>query len=178
MAVRNQGAILSEHLPYGPPKSGAFPQRNRIITGLCLGTIIVEAGERSGALISARLAMEQGREVFAVPGQIDSRMSRGCHQLIRDGATLVESVDDVLEELGPLATPTIDNAGESLRHPAELKLNEQETQVLHAIGLEPTGIDTIIERTELPANRVLSTISVLELRRLVRRVSGTSLVRL
>ena len=178
MAVRNQGAILSEHLPYSPPKSGAFPQRNRIITGLCLGTIIVEAGERSGALISARLAMEQGREVFAVPGQVDSRMSRGCHQLIRDGATLVESVDDVLEELGPLATPTIDHSGESLRHPAELKLNEQETLVLQAIGLEPTGIDTIIERTELPANRVLSTISVLELRRLVRRVSGTSLIRL
>jgi DNA processing protein len=176
--IVNQGAILTEALPWAAPKSGSFPKRNRIITGLSLGVIVVEAGDRSGALISARLAMEQGREVFAVPGRIDSRMSRGCHRLIRDGAKLVESVDDVLEELGPLATPTRVDSENTVRHPAELKLTDQETKVLNAIGADPTEFDQIIATTQLPAARVLSTISVLEIRRLVRRISGTALVRI
>jgi len=176
--VRNQGALLSEALPLSAPKTGCFPRRNRIVTGLCLGTIVVEASDRSGALISARMAMEQGREVFAVPGRIDSRMSRGCHQLIRDGAKLVQSIDDILEELGPLATPTTRDDQSTIRHPAELKLSEQETQVLNAISLEATDFDRIIAQTGLPVARVLSTISVLEVRRLVRRLSGTSFVRI
>ena len=176
--ITRQGAILTEALPMAAPKSGSFPRRNRIISGLSLGVIVVEAGDRSGALISARLAMEQGREVFAVPGRVDSRMSRGCHRLIRDGAKLVESVDDVLEELGPLANPTQVDPEVTIRHPAELKLSEQETRVLNAILPEPTEFDQIIVATGLPASRVLSTISVLEIRRLVRRVSGTSLVRI
>ncbi len=175
--IRYQGAVISESLPFQPPKSGAFPKRNRIVTGLCLGVIIVEAAQRSGALISARLAGEQNREVFAVPGRIDSRMSRGCHALIRDGATLVESVDDVLEQLGPLATPAKLDENKTIRHPAELKLTEQESRVLQAVDLQPTVIDDIVTRTELPVARVLSTISVLEIRRLVRRVSGTQVVR-
>jgi DNA processing protein len=122
--IRNQGAVLSESLPMSAPKSGSFPKRNRIVTGLSLGVIVVEASDRSGALISARLSMEQGREVFAVPGRIDSRMSRGCHRLLRDGAKLAESVDDVIEELGPLATPTqltsVDPARQRNRTCAEL----------------------------------------------------------
>ncbi len=176
--VRNQGALVSEALPNSAPKSGSFPRRNRIITGLSLGVIVVEAGDRSGALISARLATEQDREVYAVPGRIDSRMSRGCHRLIRDGAKLVESIDDVLEELGPLANPTRLDGQTTIRHPAELKLTEQETLVLNAISAEATEFDNIIEQTGLPASRVLSTISVLEIRRLIRRVSGTALVRI
>ncbi len=175
--VRNQGAILSEALPLQAPKSGSFPRRNRIISGLSLGVIVIEAGERSGALISARMALEQGREVFAVPGRIDSRMSRGCHRLIRDGAKLVECVDDVLEELGPLAIPTQLHADETIRHPAELKLSDQEKLVLNAIASEPTSFDLIVVQTGLPPARVLSTISVLEIRRLVKRLSGTTLVR-
>ena len=175
--VRNQGAILSEALPLQAPKSGSFPRRNRIISGLSLGVIVIEAGERSGALISARMALEQGREVFAVPGRIDSRMSRGCHRLLRDGAKLVECVDDVLEELGPLAIPTQLHADETIRHPAELKLSDQEKLVLNAIASEPTSFDVIVVQTGLPPARVLSTISVLEIRRLVRRLSGTTLVR-
>jgi DNA processing protein len=116
------GAVLSENPPRSEPFAGAFPQRNRIVTGLSQGVIVVEAADRSGALISARHAMEQSRDVFAVPGRVDSRMSKGCHRLIRDGAKLVETVDDVLEELGPLAAPNQAAAsatGESreIRHP-------------------------------------------------------------
>ena len=175
--IAQQGALLSEALPRKAPKAGCFPKRNRIVTGLSLGLIVVEAGDRSGALISPRLAMEQGREVFAVPGRIDSRMSRGCHRLIRDGAKLVECVDDVLEELGPLATPATIDSQTSVHHPAELKLTEQESLVLNVISNEPTEFDVIVIETGLPPARVLSTISVLEIRRLVKRVSGTALVR-
>lgn len=175
--IEKSGAVLSESLPMQPPKSGSFPRRNRIVTGLCLGVIVVEAGERSGALISARMAMEQGREVFAVPGRVDSRMSRGCHRLISDGAKLVESIDDVLEELGPLANPARIDPETSIRHPAEMKLSDQETNVLRAIGTEKTEFDAVVVATGLPPARVLATISVLEVRRLVRRVTGTSFVR-
>ena len=175
--IAQSGAVLSEALPMQAPKSGSFPRRNRIVTGLCLGVIVIEAGDRSGALISARMAMEQGREVFAVPGRVDSRMSRGCHRLIRDGAKLVESIDDVLEELGPLANPARIDPETSIRHPAEMKLSDQETNVLRAIGTEKTEFDAVVVVTGLPPARVLATISVLEVRRLVRRVTGTSFVR-
>jgi DNA processing protein len=172
-----RGAVMSENPPMSPPLAGAFPQRNRIITGLSLGVIVVEASERSGALISARHAMEQGREVFAVPGRVDNRMSRGCHRLIRDGAKLVESVDDVLEELGPLATPTQREDGTQVRHPVELQLNEPEQAVLGAVDDEPTSIDDIAAASGLPVQNVLSTVSVLEMKRLIRRVSGNRVIR-
>jgi DNA processing protein len=175
-----RGALISENPPRSPPLSGAFPQRNRIITGLSLGVIVVEASERSGALISARHAMEQGRDVFAVPGRVDSRTSRGCHRLIRDGAKLVETIDDVLEELGPLATPTpiaSDEAAPPIRHPGELQLNEPEKAVLAAIDDEPITIDTVISTSGLPVQNVLSTLSVLEMRRLIRRLGGNRVMR-
>ena len=175
--IMNNGAVISEHAPLQPPKSGSFPQRNRLITGLSLGLVVVEAATRSGALISARLAMEQGREVFAVPGNIDSRGSRGCHQLIRDGAKLVESVDDVLEEFGPLVESTPRADGSTVRHPAELQLNEQEQSVLQAIDVDPTSIDDVVMKSRLPVHRVLATVSVLEVRRLVRRISGNLVAR-
>ncbi len=173
-----QGAVLSEAPPSASPQSGMFPQRNRLISGLSLGVIVVEAAERSGALITAGHATEQGREVFAVPGRVDSRTARGCHRLIRDGAKLVETADDVLEELGPLfeAAPLEDGQGE-VRHPAELTLNELEQRVLGAIDTEATSIDTVVATTGLPVPRVLSTISVLEMRRLIRRLSGNTVVR-
>ena len=175
--ISHNGALISEAPPRRGPMSGAFPQRNRLITGLSLGTIVVEASERSGALISARHAMEQNREVFAVPGRIDSRMSKGCHQLIRDGAKLVQSIDDVLEEFGPLVEATSTEDGHTVRHPAELQLNEQEQQVLDAISSEPTEIDEVAATSGLPVHRVLSTISVLEMRRLIRRASGHQVAR-
>ena len=107
-----------------------------------------------------------------MPGRVDQRTSRGCHRLIRDGAKLVEGVDDVLEELGPLVEAAPQEDGRVIRHPAELQLNEQEQLVLDAIGDTATLIDQVASRSGLPVHRVLSTISVLEMRRLVRRVSG------
>ena len=175
--VAENGYLVSESAPRMVPLSGAFPQRNRIISGLCVGTIVVEAPDRSGALITARHAYEQGREVFAVPGPVDSRMSRGCHALIKDGAKLVESIDDVLAELGPLAENIEREDGTQLARPAELVLNEIEQQVLAAIDGSPTSIDSVAAAAGLPIHRVLSTISVLEMRRLVRRTSGTQVAR-
>jgi DNA processing protein len=176
--VAARGALLGELPPRGEPLPGTFPQRNRIISGLSLGVIVVEAGQQSGALITARLAMEQGREVFAVPGRVDSRTSHGCHRLIRDGAKLVETADDVLEELGPLveAAPRAD--GQVTHHPAELLLNELEQQVLAAVTSEATPIDGLVAATGLPVPQVLATLSVLEMRHLIRRLSGSTVMRL
>ena len=175
--VAAAGAVLSESPLDQPPFRQAFPQRNRLISGLSLGVIVVEAAKKSGALITARHAMEQNREVFAVPGRIDNRMSQGCHQLLRDGAKLVESVDDVLEELGPLVEATPDAAGEPVARPAELKLNDVERAVLSAVGAEPVLVDVVVDASGCDVPRVLSTLNVLELRRLVRRVDGNRVMR-
>ena len=175
--VKENGALLSENPPGGIPSKGAFPRRNRLITGMSLGVIVVEAAERSGALISARHAMEQNREVFAVPGRVDTRVARGCHRLIRDGATLVESAEDVLDQLGPLVEGIEIADGRTMHHPAELQLNDREQKVLDAIPVEATNIDRIVTDSGLPVHRVMATISVLEMRHLVRRVEGNRLMR-
>ena len=176
--VLARGAVLSESPPRAQPLAGTFPQRNRIISGMSLGILVVEAGSHSGALISARHAMEQGREVFAVPGRIDDRTSEGCHRLIRDGARLVERPEDILEELGPLfaAAPCAD--GQIVHHPAELLLNDLEQKILSAIRGDATSIDEIVAETGYSVPQVLSTMSVLEIRHVIRRLSGSKVARI
>lgn len=171
-SVSSAGAVISEYSPSAKPRGGMFPQRNRLIAGLSLATLVVEAPDRSGALITARLASEQNREVFALPGPITSRASRGCNQLIRDGATLVQTVDDILQEIGPMREPVQSEDGRQVRNAAELRLNDLERRVLDAIAEVSTPIDQVIEKSELAAHCVMATISVLEMRRLVRRLSG------
>lgn len=166
------GVLMSEMPPGAKPKKGMFPHRNRLISGLSLGTIVIEAAERSGALITARLAGEQGREVFALPGMVTSPNSRGCHRLIKDGAHMIQDPEDVLDELGPMVEEVILSPDQTVRHAAELQLNEQENVVLQAIDLQPTDINAIVVASGLPVPRVLSTLCVLEMRKLVRRVSG------
>jgi DNA processing protein len=128
-------------------------------------------------LITARHAAEQGRDVFALPGPVNSRVSQGCHQLIRDGATLTSSAEDIIESLGPMVQDAKISPEQTVRRPAELQLNQQEQAVLNAIGFDSTDIDCIIVRSELPVARVLSTLSVLESKRFVRRAGGRSFVR-
>jgi DNA processing protein len=183
--VVSQGALIGEAPPLAPPFPGCFPQRNRIVSGLSLGVVVVEASDRSGALITARLAGEQGREVFAVPGPVDSRMSSGCHHLIRDGARLVQGVDDILEELGPLFETATTADGRKVQSPAELKLDDVERRVLDGLdGLAGGGagsaadIDELVAASGLAASQVLATIGVLEMRRIVRRLPGSRVARI
>jgi DNA processing protein len=172
------GALISESPMGQSPLAGLFPQRNRIISGLCLGVVVVEATPRSGSLSTAKHATEQNREVFAVPGPVDSLASRGCHYLIRDGARLVETVDDILEELGPLVREVKARPEEpAIRHPAELSLSDQERTLLGKLDDRPVAVDELIAGSGLTASQVMATLSVLEMRRLVRRLPGPRFVR-
>jgi DNA processing protein len=165
--IADRGAIVSE-FPLGtPPRREHFPQRNRLISGLSLGVLVVEAALRSGSLITARLAGEQGREVFAIPGSIHSPLARGCHALIRQGAKLVETAPDVLEELGALARfavapPVIPRAAPP---PAEAEL-------LTHMGFDPVDTDVLVERSGLTPGAVSSMLLHMELRGLVEARPG------
>ncbi|KQN97341.1 MULTISPECIES: DNA-processing protein DprA [Stenotrophomonas] len=167
------GAVVSEYPPGTPARSGQFPARNRLLAALCLGTVVIEAAERSGALITARLAAEAGREVFAMPGSIRNPMARGCHRLIRDGATLVTQPVDILEGVANLAgelagalqnrllTPIPDAPGAPCPAPT---LPDQDYQRLwNALGYDPTGMDSLIRCTGLTASRLSSMLLVMEL---------------
>lgn len=179
-AIIRQGALVTEAPPHRPPNSGNFPQRNRVITGLSLGVVVVEAGSRSGALISARHALEQGREVFAVPGPIDSAVSHGCHQLLRDGAKLVETTDDILDELGALVQKAHEMAPASAPRPraeTPAALSDRERRVWQAVGSEGVGVDEVIVASGLPTAEALTILGALEMRRLIRRLGGARVVR-
>ncbi|HEY0983573.1 DNA-processing protein DprA [Schlesneria sp.] len=176
-AITRQGCLITESPMDQTPKSGLFPQRNRIISGMSLGVVLIEAGRSSGALHTARHAMEQNRDVFAMPGRVDSEASLGCLDLIRDGATLIRDVDDVLNALGPLVAPVKRTPTETVRKPAELTLSDQERLILNLMSAESTPVDEVIRAANIEASRVLSTITVLEMKRLVRRLPGGFVVR-
>lgn len=176
--IAQQGALLTESPMLQAPVAGLFPQRNRIISGLSLGVIVIEAGRQSGALHTARHAMEQNRDLFAVPGRIDSEASFGCLDLIRDGVTLIRGVDDVLSSLGPLTKPVRTTPTETVHQPRDLQLSDQERSVLNLITPEPTAIDELLRSLTLESSRVLATVTVLEMRKLVRRLPGGFLIRL
>ncbi|MEM6469026.1 MAG: DNA-processing protein DprA [Planctomycetota bacterium] len=177
-AVAADGVVMSEYSPFAKPRGGMFPQRNRIIAALSLATLVIEAPDRSGALITAGHAGELGRDVLALPGPVTSRASRGVNRLIRDGATLVQTVEDVLEALGPLSSSVTDDDGHEIRQPSELTLNAVERSVLELIDASGTLIDQVIAKSGLAAHQVLSTISVLEMRKLIRRLSGQYVARI
>jgi DNA processing protein len=170
IAVR--GAVISEQVPGTPPQSWLFPQRNRIISGLCRATVVIEAGEKSGSLITARCALEQGRDVLAVPGNILNGRNRGGHALLRDGARIVESAEDIVEELGlgDGGAPHGVGSGASASAAAD--------PVLAALGAGDTcDLDGIAERTGLSAARLLPRLFELEMLGLVKRVGGGRFVR-
>ncbi len=175
--IVEQGAIVSE-FPLGtPPLASNFPRRNRIISGLSMGTLVVEAALKSGSLISARLASEQGREVFAIPGSIHNPLSRGCHTLIRQGAKLVENIKDILEELGPLASVVLGAIPEELAGNQDNSdsldtLDPAIEPIIENMGFEPISIDLLVERCGLTPEEVSSMLLSLELQGRVTSTGG------
>ena len=171
--IARQGALVSE-FPLGTaPNRALFPQRNRLISGISLGTLVVEAARRSGSLITARLAAEQGREVFAIPGSIHNPLSRGCHQLIRQGAKLVEAADDIVLELAPLAGHLLQAADEPATTNASTAESDDEYRVLlEALGHDPVGSDELARRSGLTIDQVSSMLLILELEGKIEKLSG------
>jgi DNA processing protein len=167
--IEQWGALISEFPPGTPPLKHHFPQRNRLISGLSLGTLVVEAALRSGSLITARLAGDQGREVFAIPGSIHSPMSKGCHQLIRQGAKLVDTAEDILSELGSLSASLTNLTATTTANPHDLKgishalLDKDYKILLDALGFEPLSVDQLVLRSGLSADAVASMLLILEL---------------
>lgn len=173
--IARNGALVTEYPPGSAPLGRNFPRRNRIISGLSLGTLVTEAALKSGSLITARYAIEQGREVFAVPGSIQSPLARGCHALIRDGAKLVESAADILEELSPLLGALVTGAGDSEERSAGKKaagLDPEYLRLLENLGHDPVSPDDLIQRTGLPAQSIASMLLLLELEGYVSSCPG------
>ncbi|MDI9570247.1 MAG: DNA-processing protein DprA [Pseudomonadota bacterium] len=186
--IAQSGAVVSE-FPLGtPPNAPNFPARNRIISGMSLGVVVVEASEKSGSLITARIALEQGREVFAVPGGIDAAGSRGTNRLIKEGAKLVENVQDILDEIKPQASFSLDAPEEiapltpaasapsgraSLPRPV---VSGKEGLLIDHLSTQPRSVDDLIAATGLAASEVLPALLQLELRGLIRQTLGNKYV--
>ena len=173
--VDRQGTLVTDLAIGTPPLQQNFPRRNRILSGLAVGTLVVEAALRSGSLITARLAGDQGREVFAIPGSIHNPMARGCHRLLRQGARLVESVDDIFAELEAIIGEISRIAQEPPPAGADLRappLDKEYEILLDALGFEPAGLDDLVVRTGLKAGAVASMLLILELDGRVQQQPG------
>ncbi|CAK0760205.1 protein Smf [Gammaproteobacteria bacterium] len=166
--ILERGALVSEYPQGTPPLPANFPRRNRIISGLSIGTLVVEAAIHSGSLITARQSLEQGREVFAIPGSIHNPLARGCHALLREGAKLVETVQDILEELAPLRAAV----ATSTTIVSESPLDGDYRKLLECFSYDPLPIDALVEQSGLTPAAVSSMLLLLELRGLVAAQSG------
>lgn len=171
-SIFTAGAVVSEYTVGTPPLRGHFPQRNRLLSGLSLGTLVVEAAKRSGSLITARLAGDQGREVFAIPGSIHNPMSRGSHRLIRQGARLVESVDDILEELAPLVAHVMQSSIEETTHKEAVRRDGDYLTLLEALAYDPQNPDELAKKSGLTIEQVSSMLLILELEGDVESLPG------
>jgi DNA processing protein len=180
--ISARGVLLSEYPLGTPPLSANFPKRNRIISGLCKGTLVVEATLKSGSLITARLAVEQGKEVFAIPGSIHSTQARGCHALIKQGAKLVESAQDILDELNLIADaripPARSGSAEVNSTTNTSALSSLENGLLDALGFEPATLDTLQNRSGMDTATLQALLMGLELSGFVARLPGSKFQRL
>ncbi|MDD3375409.1 MAG: DNA-processing protein DprA [Candidatus Omnitrophica bacterium] len=176
--ISRNGAVISEFPMSTKPLAGNFPRRNRIVSGLSLGVIVVEAAQRSGALITADLALEQGREVFAIPGKVDSPSAQGTNNLIKQGAKLVSSIEDVLEDLQinlkNARLKVLENDDQTLVK----NLSDVEQRIFDSISLKPTYLDQILEKTGLSISQASSGLLSLELKRLIKQLPGKLFVRI
>lgn len=171
--IAGEGALISEFIPGTPPVAKNFPRRNRIISGLSLGVLVVEATLRSGSMITARFALEQGREVFAIPGSIHNPAARGCHRLIREGAKLVQSVVDIYEEFSGYCEPGPQAPDESPEsgNPQTEKMSSECRKVMTALGFDPMTIDSVVIQTGLDVQQATTALLDLELKGLIQKDS-------
>lgn len=182
--IAEKGALISEFPLFTKPDKGNFPMRNRIISGLSLGVVVIEAPQKSGALITVTHALEQGREVFSVPGKADSFVSKGTNQLLREGAKLVENAEDIIEELEPILKSKINELKVNQSGPAEKKqiltepdLSEEESKLYNLLSSDPLDLDDIIDKSRLPVSAASSLLTRLELRKLVKQFPGKQFAR-
>jgi len=169
-SIQQSGCLISEFIPGTSTYSWTFPRRNRIISGLSLGVIIVEGGIDSGSLITAKLALEQGREVFAIPGQMDNKNSKGPHWLIKQGAKLVDSIEDIFEELNIPIPNGFEAQPRQKKDISELSANEK--KICEILSLGPLHIDIIAEKTGMPFHEISSLLVILEIKGFVKQLPG------
>jgi len=175
--VAGQGLLLTEYPLGSRPEAFRFPERNRIISGLALGVVVVEATLKSGSLLTAHFALEQGREVFAVPGSIDSFKSTGTHSLLKQGARLVENSDDVLEELSICLRSAAARGSDRKERAPQREMEDIEQKVFNILGMYPLHIDEIVRISKLDAGRISGVLLKLELEGIVSQLPGKMFVR-